>query len=361
MFLGLGDLRTINLAKNRLNSTEFVIELIPFLQSIDLSGNQLQCLDQTVRDAIDSRCANAKPNCGLEINLVDNPLSCDCLSLPFIKWVKKTPANLTNADVLKCTNQHGQVQTINSIDISNMERYCNVMAHLPLIASISATVALLVLVVAPLAYRFRWHLKWYSYRLKYIGMRHRFTTRADAYFRDAFVIYAFDNNDDRRWVIEILRIKLEQENNYNLWLEGRNDIPGRYRLDNLMDMLRRSHTVIWILSQAFLQDTMCLEMAHQAFIRLGHKKNLVVRRPGVAEGIDEELARRDIGQILEVLHPKYGIRVAEYAAENTHSENLFWKQIGNFIKKNVSSLHEGEWIPLHPDRQESQQNLYDDA
>ena len=362
IFLGLEELQTINLAKNRLNSTEFVIGLLPFIKLVDLSGNQLQCLDQTARDAIDSRCAEAMADCGLEINLMDNPFSCDCHHLPFTKWIKKTSVNLTKAEMLKCTDQHDQVQTINSIDISDMERYCNVMAHLPLIASISATVALVVLVAAPLAYRFRWHLKWYLYRLKFLRKKHRYTPRAEeAQFRDAFVIYAFENNDDRRWVIETLRIKLEQENNYNLWLEGRNDIPGRFRVDNLMDMLRRSRTVIWILSQAFLQDIMCLEMAHQAYIHLGHKKNLVVRRAEVAEGIDAELARRDIGQILEVLHPRFGIRVAEYAPENIMSETLFWEQVRKFIDKNVPSVHGGEWIALQQDGHDTGGTLYEHA
>ncbi len=358
IFLGLSDLRTINVAKNRLNSTEFLIALLPSLQSIDLSGNQLKSLNQTVRDAIDSRCDSANAVCGLEINLMDNPLSCDCDYLPFIKWIKKTSVNVTKVEVLKCTDQYGETKTIKSIGISDMERYCNIMAHLPLIASISATVAVVVLVAAPLAYRFRWHLKWYLYRLKYLRKRHRYTARAEAHFRDAFVIYAFDNNDDRRWVIETLRIKLEQENNYNLWLEGRNDIPGRFRVDNLMDMLTRSHTAIWILSQAFLQDIMCLEMAHQAYIRLGHKKNLVVRRPEATQGIDAELARRDIGQILEVLHPRYGIRVAEYAPENGRSEILFWELITRFLDKNISSVRRGEWEPLLQEGEEPEGTLY---
>ena len=347
------------MAKNRINSADFCISLIPVLQSLDLSGNQLQSLNETVRDAIDSRCANAKAGCGLEINLLDNPLSCECQFLPFIKWVKKTPVQLTKADMLKCTDQHGNIQKIKSIDISTMERYCNVMAHLPLIASVSATVAVVIMVAAPLAYRFRWHLKWFSYRLKYLRKRHRYTARAEAHFRDAFVIYAFDNNDDRRWVIETLRIKLEQENNYNLWLEGRNDIPGRFRVDNLMDMLTRSHTAIWILSQAFLQDIMCLEMAHQAFVRLGHKKNLVVRRHEAAHGIDVELARCDMGQILEVLHPRYGIRVAEYDSENRHSERLFWEQIRKFLEKKVPRMNEEDTMPLNDISQEMPGYLYE--
>ena len=248
--------------------------------------------------------------------------------------------------MLKCTDQDGQIQRISSIDISNMEKYGHIMTQLPLIASISATVAIVVLVAAPLAYRFRWHFKWYLYRLKYFRKRHRYTARAEAHLRDALVIYAFDNNDDRRWVFGTLRNKLELENNYSLWLEGRNDIPGRFRVDNLMDMLRRSHTAIWILSQAFLQDIMCLEMAHQAFIRLGHKKNLVVRRSEVADGIDEELARCDIGQILEVLHPRYGIHVAKYSLENRHSETLFWEQIRKFLKRGVSRVNEEDIVPL---------------
>ncbi len=352
-------MRTINLAKNRLHSADFLNSLIPFLQSIDLSGDQLKYLNLTMRDAIDSRCANVNVDCGLDINLLDNPLSCECQNLPFIKWIKKTSVNITKAEMLKCTGHDGQGKTINSIDISEMERYCNVMAHLPLIASISATVAIVVLVAAPLAYRFRWHLKWCSYRLKYLRKKNRYTTRAEAHFRDAFVVYAFDNNNDRRWVIETLRIKLEQENSYSLWLEGRNDIPGRFRVDNLMDMLRRSHTAIWILSQAFLQDIMCLEMAHQAFVRLGHKKNLVVRRPEVAHGIDAELARRDMGQILEVLHPRYGIRVAEYDSENRHSERLFWEQIRKFLEKKVPRMNEEDTMPLGNSEQEMTACLYE--
>ncbi len=359
IFSGLAELRSINLAKNLLNSTYFLIDVIPFIQSIDISGNQMRYLSEMLRDAIDARCDNTDADCALEINLLDNPLSCECENFPFIKWIKATRADITKKEILKCFTHNGQIEAINSIDVSSMGRYCAVMAHLPLIASISATVAMVVLVAAPLAYRFRWHLKWYLYRLKYLRKRNRYTARAERHLRDSCVIYALENGDDRRWVIETLRIKLEQENNYSLWLEGRNDIPGRFRVDNLMDMLRRSRTAIWILSQTFLQDIMCLEMAHQAFIRLGHKKNLVVRRPEVAEGINEELARRDIGQILEVLHPTYGIRVAEYAPENIHSETLFWETITSFLDRNAVHEADSEMTPLLHGEQEQEGALYE--
>ncbi len=360
-FLGLKKLQTLNIANNRLNSADFLVDLMSFLQSVDLSDNQLRSLDQTVIDAIDSKCSNAHSDCNLEMNLLGNPLSCECDSLHSIRWLRETRSRLTGSAALVCTDQDGKIRLINSIDIPGMGRYCFVISHLPLIASVSATVAIVVLVAAPLAYRFRWHLKWHFYRLKYLGKKHRYTTaRTEAHLRDAFVIYSFENEIDRRWVFETLRIKLEQENSYSLWLEGRNDIPGRFRVDNLMDMLRRSHTAIWILSQAFLQDIMCLEMAHQAFIRLGHKKNLVVRRPEMAGGIDVELACRDIGQILEVLHPRYGISVADYASENRHSERLFWKKIGRFFDKTVSRISEENMVQLdYVEQQEMVENFAD--
>ena len=357
-FLGLKSLQTLNISDNRLSSADFLAGLIPFLRSVDLSDNQLRFLNQTVIDAIDSKCDDAHFDCDLELNLLGNPLSCECDTLDFVRWLRGTRIKLTGRNSLTCTLQDGKTRAVSSIDIPVMERYCFVISHLPLIAGVSATVAIVVLVAAPLAYRFRWHLKWHFYRLKYLGKSHRYTTASsEAHLRDAFVIYAFENEIDRRWVFETLRIKLEQENNYSLWLEGRNDIPGRFRVDNLMDMLRRSHTAIWILSQAFLQDIMCLEMAHQAFIRLGHKKNLVVRRPEMAEGIDVELACRDMGQILEVLHPRYGISVADYAAENTHSERLFWKKIGRFFDKNLSRINEENMIQLDYDYAEQQQEM----
>ena len=355
-FLGLSELRMINLANNRLNSTDFLVDIIPFVRSIDISSNQVRSLNQRLRDAIDARCAKA--DFGLELSLLDNPLSCGCQDLPFIKWMKTTRANLTKAEMVKCTGQDGQLQTVNSIDVSSMERHCNIRAHLPLIASISATVAMVVLVAAPLAYRFRWHLRWYLYRMQYLRRRQRYAARPEPRLRDAFVIYAFENTEDRLWVFNTLRPRLEQ-NNYNLWLEGRNDIPGRFRVDNLLDMLARSCTAIWILSQAFLRDTMCLEMAHQAFIRLGHRRNIVVRRPEAADGIDEELARQNIERILEVLHPRYGIRVAEYTPENRHSETLFWEQIGGFLNQNGPNAHEEENVPLDHDAPETQGLLFE--
>ncbi len=358
-FLGLKKLQTLNISDNRLNSADFLAGLIPFLKAVDLSNNQLRSLSQTVIDAIDSKCNNTNSDCDFEMNLLGNPLSCECDSLHSVRWLRETRIQLTGRFALLCTDQDGKMRLINKIDVPRMGRYCFVIFHLPLIASVSATVAIVVLVAAPLAYRFRWHLKWHFYRLKYLGKKHRYTTaRIEAHLRDAFVIYAFENEIDRRWVFETLRIKLEQENSYSLWLEGRNDIPGRFRVDNLMDMLRRSRTAIWILSQAFLQDIMCLEMAHQAFIRLGHKKNLVLRRPETSEGIDLELACRDMGHILEVLHPRYGISVADYASANRNSERLFWKKIGRFFDKNISRINEENMVQLdYAEQQEMVENF----
>ena len=111
-------------------------------------------------------------------------------------------------------------------------------------------------------------------------------------------------------------------------------MPGRFRVDNLLEMLRRSHTAIWILSPAFIRDTMCLEMAHQAFIRLGHKKNLVVRRPEVSGDIERELTCNDVGQIFEVLNPKYGVRTVGYDLKFKKSERMFWQKIKKFLREN---------------------------
>ncbi len=125
VFLGLSELRTINLATNRINSTNFLIDLMPFVKFIDISANQLWSLNEMLGDAINARYANA--DCSLEIDLLDNPLSCECEDLPFIKWIRTTRVNLTKVEMVKCTGQDGQLQTINSIEMSGMDNYCSAL------------------------------------------------------------------------------------------------------------------------------------------------------------------------------------------------------------------------------------------
>ncbi len=49
---------------------------IPFVELNDVLDNHLRFLNEILNGTIDNRCASA--DCGLDINFLDIPLSCEC-------------------------------------------------------------------------------------------------------------------------------------------------------------------------------------------------------------------------------------------------------------------------------------------
>ncbi len=305
-FRHLSSLTTLRVANNSLQSSDFTTDLLQTLHLLDMSANRLSGLSREVTETIDRRCSGERV-CQLEVNLHGNPLSCDCRNLDFILWFQSTSATLTAREKLTCSESN---QTL--FQVTGLEVTCFFQNHLTAVISGSVAMFLAGGVLAPLVYYFRRQLRWHVYRLrhrmrrtKYINLEEGGNTRS---IRDVTVLYATASHEDTAFVFQTLVVELERLG-YTLYCEGRDDVPGSYKFDVLVEMLSKSRGALWMLSRAFLQDTMCcLEGAHQAFMEFGRDGNIIIRRRGFNNEIEDEMALRRRAYFPLFDSRRYGIK-----------------------------------------------------
>ena len=85
VFESLKNLQHLDLSNNLLTIVEFDILKLKALKYLDLSGNQIQAFAESTRNNI----SLLKEQTNISLNLLNNPLRCDCKTRDFLQWMVK--------------------------------------------------------------------------------------------------------------------------------------------------------------------------------------------------------------------------------------------------------------------------------
>lgn len=98
-FCSFSSLRELSLAGNSLTRITFIVSCMPNLTYLDLSDNYISNVDSTA-------ITNLFNQSDLQVNLVRNPLRCDCHILPFHRWLLKSKKTIQviGESTLKCAS-----------------------------------------------------------------------------------------------------------------------------------------------------------------------------------------------------------------------------------------------------------------
>ena len=154
IFDGLRDLRILNMSENRLNTFQVDLTRIKNLTLLDLSKNQLESIDEVLRQYVDNR--------NLTLNLGNNLLKCDCARLEFVKWMAEADIKFKNRNTYVC-DFDGNPHNISSLEATKLvynelKRKC--FNYTPVIvAGTAAFVMILTITVTIVMYRYRWNIR----------------------------------------------------------------------------------------------------------------------------------------------------------------------------------------------------------
>nr|KAF6493130.1 toll like receptor 8 [Molossus molossus] len=266
------DLHLLDLSRNQLdNLTYSISEFAKSLQTLLLSENKIFCLpsgfvsENSILVYLDlssnqlkminrSTFQMKKENTRLAVLKLDgNPFDCTCDMGDFLRWMDENP-NVTIpklTDVI-CTSPGDQSgKSIVTLELTT----CVSDTTAAILCVFTSFITIMVMLAAVAYHWFYWDF-WFIYHMclaKVKGYRSLSTSQT---FYDAYVSYDTKDAFVTDWVINELRLHLEEseEKNVLLCLEERDWDPGLAIIDNLMQSINQSKKTIFVLTRKYARS-----------------------------------------------------------------------------------------------------------
>nr|QMO95000.1 Toll-like receptor 3 [Pampus argenteus] len=252
---GLNNLHELSLANNLLNSLKGQIfdDLIS-LRILRLQKNLITAVRPEVFET---------PMSNLSVLVMDkNPFDCTCESiLWFVTWLNKT--NTTSVpglrDQYKC-NTPLLYFNHSLMDFETLS--CKDMAPFHALY-IMSSIAVIMLTVAALLVRFHgWRILFYWNITinRILGFSDAKVEEGREFEYDAYVIHA---EEDASWVEK--RMAPLENDKCKFCLEDEHSIPGMSQLESIVENMRKSRKILFVVTEKLLQDPWCTRFtAHHA-------------------------------------------------------------------------------------------------
>lgn len=251
---GLYNLTQLSLSSNLLNSLKQpVFDDLLSLQVFKMQKNMLTSVRSQVFQV---------PMTNLSLLVMDkNPFDCTCESiLWFVTWLNTTNANLPDLKEQYICNTPLSYYNKSIMEFDPLS--CKDMTPFQTLYILSSTTVLLLMVTA-LVVRFHgWRIQFYWNILisRTLGLSDAMAEEGRAFEFDAYVIHA---EQDTSWV-ERKILPLEPKH-CRFCLEDRDSIPGMSQLESIVDNMRRSRKILFVVTERLLKDPWCRRFtAHHA-------------------------------------------------------------------------------------------------
>ncbi|XP_055014325.1 toll-like receptor 3 isoform X2 [Boleophthalmus pectinirostris] len=251
---GLFNLTRLSLASNLLNSLkDGVFDDLRSLQELKLQKN----LITSVRPQV-----FWTPLTNLTLLVMDkNPFDCTCDSIMwFVNWLNTTSANVPDLQQEYICNTPLSYfnKTIMKFDILS----CKDMTPFQSLYILSSTIVILLMFIA-LVVRFQgWRIRFYWNILisRTLGLSDAKAEEGRSFEFDAYVIHA---EQDAGWV-ERRMLPLEKKA-CRFCVEDRDSIAGMPQLQSIVDNIKRSRKIVFVVTDNLLNDRWCRRFtAHHA-------------------------------------------------------------------------------------------------
>ena len=270
--LSLRYLQRLDLGNNRLLEINAFFVWQPLaVATLDLSQNSIS--DVPVNFVL----ALQEQNYGA-LDLSGNPFACTCVPHsiePFRKWIlSDTKVFLQSNLMYKCLRP----SKLSGRSVTEINLDC--ASHLLMYLGIGISSGLLVFLSAVVAIRYRWHIRYglflmFHRRRKYQPLEEYDDNANDMNLLvlpryDAFVSYAHDSDHDLEWVLNDLRLNLEEgAEPFRLCIgHARDFIPGTPLLEAITEAIHHSRKTIVVLTPSYLESEWCYFETQHAWLRL---------------------------------------------------------------------------------------------
>ncbi|XP_070206404.1 toll-like receptor 13 [Littorina saxatilis] len=243
-FSSLTQLRRLYLYRNRISEIpDGAFDSLINLKTLVLSYNQIQ----TIRESAFSFDTQERL---VQVDLSQNPFSCDCDILWFQKWFLASPHLFPGWETsYACGNIPDK--TLHSFVLDEQACYLRLAQYKIILTCV--TVFIIILFMISVVFQYRWHIRlMLAFRGHSEIMRRRLQEEDFVY--DIFVSCA---EEDEHWVLGHLLTELEGRQGYRLCFHERDFRLGKTILNNIVDSVKASKKFMMVFSKHFAQSRWC--------------------------------------------------------------------------------------------------------
>lgn len=255
-------LRYLDLSHNRISQlTNGFLLGARNLQLLDLSNNRLAVINQ-------STFPSKEDNHLSTLWLHHNPFRCTCAIMDFILWIDASTMKIPKlATAATCsTPEPIKGKAVILFDIKD----CIDDQVAFLIYFFTTFFILCVTFVSTMMHLFYWDASYLFYYLKAKFKLYQYLSSVDSIY-DAFVTYDTKDPLVSDWVLNHLRVQLEEEGERYLpvCLEERDWMPGSPLLDSMTQSIQQSRKTVFVLTRSYVNSgsfKMAVYLAHQRLL-----------------------------------------------------------------------------------------------
>ncbi|XP_008054289.1 toll-like receptor 3 [Carlito syrichta] len=263
-FKDLSELRGISLGLNNLNILPpFVFDKQVSLKSLTLQKNLITSVEENVFGKVFRNLS--------DLDMRSNPFDCTCESIAwFVNWINKTNTNISELSSHYLCNTPPQYHgfPVMLFDISP----CKDSAPFELLFTVNTTILLSFIFIVLLIHFESWRISFYwnvaVHRV--LGFK-EIDKQPEQFEYAAYVIHA---HNDKDWVWEQFSPMEEKDQSIKFCLEERDFEAGVLELEAIVNSIKRSRKIIFVITHYLLKDPLCKRFKVHHAVQQAIEQNL---------------------------------------------------------------------------------------
>ncbi|MBZ3885798.1 Toll-like receptor 3 [Sciurus carolinensis] len=264
VFKDLFELKSINLGLNNLNVLPpSVFDDQVSLKSLNLQKNLITSVEKNVFGPVFKNLSN--------LDMSFNPFDCTCESIAwFVNWINQTHTNISELSSHYLCNTPPQYRgfPVMLFDTSS----CKDSAPFQLLFMINTSLILIFTFIVLLIQFEGWRISFYwnvsVHRV--LGFK-EIDGQAEKFEYTAYIIHA---HKDRDWVWEHFSLMEEKDQSLKFCLEERDFEAGVLGLEAIVNSVKRSRKIIFVITQHLLKDPLCKRFKVHHAVQQAIEQNL---------------------------------------------------------------------------------------
>lgn len=264
VFKNLFELKSINLGLNNLNILlPSIFDDQTSLRSLNLQKNLITSVQ---KDVFGPAFQNLST-----LDMSFNPFDCTCESISwFVNWVNQTHTNISQLSAHYLCNTPRQYHgfPVRLFDTSS----CKDSAPFELLFIISTSVLVIFILTSLLVHLEGWRISFYwnvsVHRI--LGFK-EIDAQPEQFEYTAYIIHA---HKDRDWVWEHFSPMEEQDQSLKFCLEERDFEAGVLGLEAIVNSIKRSRKIIFVITHHLLKDPLCRRFKVHHAVQQAIEQNL---------------------------------------------------------------------------------------